>query len=396
MRKFAGIIALSSCPFLSIAGPWGNDFGLSYNPVAGGMGAATYANPYTTSSSVFGNPATLIKYTQKPRSVTFGAAYVNIDFRLNHDGLITGAPFSGKSDTVNFLIPNAAVTAKISDDVVIGGGFGITAGLGADFRNDTPLSPAINYIAFGNNFSVAKKLNDNWSIGATATMGFGLLDVGPVQSAGTVNDIAFRGTIGVLYDKDNFSFSAHYTTPLSFEFENAFLISGTEFGNVPLEQPQEVVLGISYRFAEHWDWQAALLFKNWGSADGYEDIWENQQVLTSGFQYSKDKWAYRFGFGITSDLRKENLGSTFAGNTTLGFGGQTIPLNPAVVEFLQASLAPSFWDYHVSFGLGYTFSEVTQLDVFVAQIFGDEEEISVNNQTDVDFLQLGGGFTWRF
>jgi long-chain fatty acid transport protein len=396
MRKLVGTLVLSSCSCLSIAGPWGNDFGISYDSVAGGMGASTYANPYTATSAVFGNPATLLKFKETPRTVTFGAAYVNIDFRLNHDGIVTGAPFSGKSDTVNFLVPNASVITQLSDDLAIGGGFGITAGLGADFRNDTPLSPGINYIAFGNNFSIAKKLSDSWTIGATATMGFGLLELGPVQSSGTVNDIGFRGTLGALYDKGNFSFSAHYSSKLGFEFDNVFLISGNEFGDVPLEQPSEVVLGLSYRFAEHWDWQAALLFKNWGDADGYEDIWEDQEILTTGFQYSKDKWAYRFGFGVTSDLRREDLGSTFAGNTTLGFGGQAIPLNPTVIEFLQASLAPSFWDYHVSAGIGYSFSDVTRLDVFVAQIFGDEEVISANNQTDVDFLQLGGGFTWTF
>jgi long-chain fatty acid transport protein len=217
-----------------------------------------------------------------------------------------------------------------------------------------------------------------------------------VQSAGTVNDIALRASLGVLYESDSYSVSLHYTSAMGFEFDSAFLITGSEFGDLPLEQPQEVVLGASFALSEQLDWQMALLFKNWGDADAYEDIWDDQIIITTGLQYSVEQWSFRFGLGYSDDLRKEELGSSFGGNTSLGFGGQTIPLNPAIVEFLQASLAPSFWTYHVSGGIGYSFSRYTQLDMFVSTTFGSEERISSMNQTDVDFLTLGAGFSWRF
>lgn len=396
MRIIACTALLGLSSFGAIAGPWGNDFGLSFNAAAGGQGAATYANPHTASDAIFGNPATMVNFLDKPRTVSFGAAYANIDFRLSHDGTVAGAPFDAKSDTVNFLIPNFGLVGKVGDGFAVGGGFGITAGLASDFRTDTPLGPAISYVAFANNISAAKQLNENWSVGATATMGFALIEVGPVRSAGTANDIGFRGTVGVAYNKDKVAFSAHYTSELKFEFDNAFLITGNEFGDLPLAQPQEVVLGFSYQFGKRWEGQFAYLHKDWSNADGYEDIWNDQNIISAGFQYSTGAWAYRFGLGYSSDLRRQNLGNKFGGNDTLGFAGQTVPLNPAVLEFLQASLAPSFWTTHLSVGLGYTVNDVTQIDFFVASVFGSEEEISVMNQSDVDILQAGAGFTWQF
>lgn len=396
MRLLAGTTMLAMVSSGAYAGAWGNDFNISFNPAAGGQGAATYANPHTASDTIFGNPATMVNFLDKPRTVSFGAAYANIDFRLTHDGSVTGAPFEGKSDTVNFLIPNFSVVGKVGDGIALGGGFGITAGLAADFRTDTPLSPAISYVAFANNVSAAKQLTDHWSVGATATMGFALIEVGPVQSAGTVNDIGFRGTLGVAYNNDTFAFSAHYTSELKFEFENAFLVTGTEFGDLPLAQPQEVILGVSYQFNDHWEGQFSYMHKDWSNADGYEDIWNDQNVFQGGFQYSKDAWAYRFGFGFSNDLRREQLGSKFGSATSLGFGGQTIPLNPVILEFLQSSLAPSFWTYQLTAGIGYAINDVTQLDFFVGSVFGSEEVISAMNQTDVDITYLGGGFTWRF
>lgn len=394
--KLLNSAILCLCSTTAIAGPWGNDFGISHTAIGGGMGAATYANPLSASDAVFGNPATLVTLDETPRVVSFSAAYINIDFTLEHNGAVTGAPFIGESDTDTFLVPNFATVYQIDGDTAVGGGFGITAGLGADFRTDTPLSPAINYIAFGNNISYAKRLNENWSIGVTGVMGFGLMQVGPVQSSGTVYDIGFRGSIGVLYDNDNVSFSAHYNSALAFEFDNAFLITGSEFGDLPLEQPQEIVLGTSYRFAEGWDWQLAYQYKNWGDADGYEDIWEDQHIISSGIEYTEGAWSYRAGLGFTNGIRKDDLGSSFGGNTSLGFQGQTIPLSPPVVEFLQASLAPSFWSTHVGAGIGYAFNKSTRVDGFASTTFGSEEEISEMNTTDVDFIQLGAGLTWFF
>lgn len=400
MRKITACILLSGLSGAACAGPWGNDFGLSFNPIAGGMGAATYANPQSASDAVFGNPATLMKLADHPNTITFGAAYVNIDFTLDHDGSVAGAPFSAKSDTQHFLIPNVAVARKIGNDMVIGGGLGITAGLGSDFRTDTLLSPAINYIAFANNISIAKQIDDHWSIGATMTLGYGLLDIGPIQSGGTVSDVNLRGAFGVGYDLENVSISLHYNSALKFDFDNAFLSESTptsaEFADLALEQPQEVVLGWSYRFHKDWDWQAAVMYKNWEDADGYQDIWEDQYVFVNGFQYSQDKWDYRFGFGFTNDIRKEELGSTFGGKASLGFQAGTVPLSPPVLEFLQASLAPSFWTNTATAGFGYAFSDVVRVDAFIGYVFGSEERISDSNQTDVDFLQGGAGFTWTF
>ena len=284
MRKLTALTALSLASPLTFAGPWGNDFGLSYNPTAGALGAATYARPQSASDAVFGNPATTVQLDEDPRTVTIGAAYANIDFRFSHNGAVTGNAFDAKSSTQDFLIPNVAFVNELGNGYFVGAGLQITAGLGSDFRTDTPLSPAISYIAFGNNFTIGKKINENWSVGASAIMGFGLIEVGPVQSAGTVNDIALRGSLGVSYDDDLLSFSLHYTSSMEFDFENAFLVTGTEFGDLPLEQPEEFVLGFAWSINDYLEYHAAVLYKGWGDASGYEDIWENQTDFRKRFR----------------------------------------------------------------------------------------------------------------
>lgn len=374
----------------------GSDFNLTATPTGGGMAGAAYARPQDPVAAVFGNPATMTQL-EGDTAFSLGMSYLGVDARAEHDGSVTGVPFSGDSGATDYVLPTFAVEQRLSDKAVIGGGMQMISGLGADFRTATALRPQVELIVFGANVGGAYQVTPQLSVGASATVAFGLLELGLLSNTALKHDFGVRGTVGATYDSGPAIISLTYNSPLSLSFRNVTETSPGNFSTFDLQQPQEVIAGLasSSRLWPNLLLEADLIYKNWGNADGYKDVWKDQGILALGAQYTIGQWVGRLGYSYSSDLQKDNVGNSIGNFNTLAFGGSAIPITPTLVKFVQATLVQPYWQQQIAAGVGYKFNQKTRVDLQGAYAFDGDRRIGGTN-VEVNEFQVGAGFTWNF
>lgn len=392
----AGVCWLSLSGF-ALAGNLGSDLNLTVTPAAGGMAGVGYSRPQDPVASVFGNPATLTQLEGRT-DFTFGASYLNVDAHADHDGSITGVPFSADSEAEHYLLPNIAVRQRLTDELVVGGGLQVVSGLGADFRNANPLAQVVELVVFGANADVAYELSPKTSIGASMTLAFGLLEFGLTSNTALQETFGLRGALGLTHDLGPAMVSLTYNSELNLDFDDVTETAPRVFSDIELEQPQEIVVGLSSTPSLWRDLliEANVIWKNWDNASGYRDIWEDNYTLALGGQYTIDKWKLRLGYSHASDFKKDAVGNSLAGITTLNVPGLgVVPVSPALVQFVQATLTQPYWRQQLSGGFGYALIDSIQLDVQAGYAFDGERTIG-GTRLDVNEFQAGVGFTWTF
>lgn len=379
------------------AGNEGSDLDISLTPTAGGMAGVGIVRPQDPVARQFGNPAT---YTQisGETEFTLGGALLLVDAHANHDGSITGVPFSTDSDATSYLLPEVAVQQRLSPKLVFGAGIHSTTGLGSDFRDVSPLvGPLVELIVFGADAGVAYEVTDRLSIGASAMLGFGLLELGLVSNTGLTHDFGLRGSLGATYDLGAVQLGAVYNSPMQLDFDKVTETSPGTFSDFGLEQPQDVTLGIATTDALYKNFLIEFNFrwKDWAGAEAYKDIWEDQYIFALGAQYTQGRFAYRLGYSYSTDLQKKNVGSRIGDIRSLAVGGGTVPMTPQLVQFVQATLTQPYWQQQVTGGLGYALTEHMRVDGYVGYAFDGERTIG-STSLDVDEVQIGAGATWQF
>jgi len=380
------------------AGNFGSDFDISMAPAAGGMGGVGVVRPQDPVASVFGNPATLTQL-EGDTSFTLGGTYLDVTAKAKHDGTITGAPFSASSGSDSYLIPTVAAMQRVSDRLVFGGGITVNSGLGADFRKVSPaIRPKVEFLSFSSNIGVAYKVTDDLSIGASATLGFGLLELGLVDNTALKDSFGIRGSIGATYNLGPVAIGASYTSPLDYQFDDVTEVSPGTFRDFDLSLPQMISFGIATTDALH---DRLLLefnyrWKNWSDADGFESVWQDQHIFSVGAQYKlTNVTSLRLGYSYSTDLQKKNVGSSIGSIDSLALGGGTVPINPALVEFVQATLTQPFWQQQISAGVGYQAADHIRLDLHGSYAFDGDRAIGAT-RIEVNEFQLGAGVTWTF
>lgn len=390
-----GATALGTLP--ALAGNFGSDFDISMTPAAGGMAGVGLVRPQDPVAAAFGNPATMSQL-QGETSFTLGGTYLDVTAKADHDGSITGAPFSASSESDSYLLPQTAALQRIGDDLVVGGGITVNSGLGADFRNVSPIiRPKVEFLSFAANFGAAYDLTEDLTIGASATLGFGLLELGLVDNTALKDAFGFRGSVGATYDLGPVAIGASYTSPLKYEFEGVTETSPGTFTDFDLTLPQTVGFGIATTdlFSSDWLVEFNYRWKNWGNADGFEDVWQDQHVFALGGQYRMGDFAFRLGYSYSTDLQKKNVGSSIGSIGSLALGGGTVPVTPDLVQFVQATLTQPFWQQQISAGAGYQLTERLRLDVQGGYAFDGDRSIG-GTDIEVNEFQVGAGFTWTF
>lgn len=374
----------------------GSDFNLTATPTGGGMAGAAYARPQDPVSAVFGNPATMTQL-EGDTAFSLGMSYLGVDARAKHDGSVTGVPFSDDSGATDYVLPTFGVEQRLSDKMVIGGGMQMISGLGADFRAATALRPQVELIVFGANVGGAYQVTPQFSVGASATVAFGLLELGLLSNTALKHDFGIRGAVGATYDTGPAIVSLTYNSPLSLSFRDVTETSPGNFSTFDLQQPQEVILGLasSPRLWPNLLLEADLIYKNWGDADGYEDVWKDQGILALGAQYTMGQWVGRVGYSYASDLQKDNVGNSIGNFSTLAFGGGTAPISPTLVKFVQATLVQPYWQQQIAAGVGYKFNQKVRVDLQGAYAFDGDRQIG-GTKVEVNEFQLGAAFTWNF
>lgn len=375
---------------------FGSDFNLTATPTAGGMAGAGYARPQDPVAAVFGNPATMTQLNGET-AFSLGMSYLGVDARAEHDGSVTGVPFRGDSAATDYVLPTFGVEQRLSDKAVIGGGMQMISGLGADFRTATALQPQVELIVFGANIGGAYQVTPQLSVGASTTVAFGLLELGLLSNTALKHDFGIRGTVGATYDTGPAIVSLTYNSPLNLSFKNVTETSPGSFSTFDLQQPQEVILGLasSSRLWPSVLLEADLIYKNWGNADGYKDVWKDQGILAMGAQYTIGQWTGRLGYSYASDLQKNNVGNSIGNFKTLAFDGGTVPITPTLVKFVQATLVQPYWQQQVAAGIGYQFNKKVRVDLQGAYAFDGNRQIG-GTKVEVNEFQVGAAFTWNF
>jgi len=375
----------------------GSDFNIKLTPAAAGMGGVGYVSPQDPVASVFGNPATLTQL-KGDTDFSFGATYLNVFNKASADGTVVPA-FSGDIEMEHYFLPEIAVRQRVTDNLVLGSGLQVVSGLGADYRTSSPLNPTVTYITYGANMAAAYALTPKTSIGGSLTLAYSLLEFGLVANTGIQETFGVRGGLGVTHDLGLVKLGLTYNSELSLDFEDVVQITGAgAFGDLPFEQPREVIVGLAST-PSLWPnllVEGNVIYKNWEDASVYEDIWQDTFTFQLGSQYSMNKLKLRAGYSYTTDiLKKDGLGTTLGGLTTLNVGGATTAISAPLIQFIQSTLADPLWNHNITAGVGYDLSKTIHADLHVGYGFGKDRSIGAN-QIEVGIFSLGAGFTWDF
>ena len=381
--------------------PVGANMAISMKPASGGMSGAAFTLPQEVSAGVFGNPATLMQFS----GTQFGlsAAILKIDLENTQ----TGAGGTNVSGSVadNYVVPDFAFSKQIGDSWAIGAGVQVGAGLGADFRDDpvrvaalpgTELPFTSELLSFNANLSIAKQITPLISIGAAATIGFGLLQIGTVGQSGpdiptgqfggttaSVHDTGTRYSLGITRQvSKTIVVSALYKSKLKYEFENVtFTTAAPEgFQTLTVEQPAEYVLGAAINLSPKWLVEIDIQRNLWDSASTYKDIYEDQTVFMLGSQYRLGDWSFRLGYSHQSDQFRDEPNDTI--NSLHGIGSIPLPfIGNDLIKIVQTASAPVVSSDSVSLGVGYDITPSARIDAFGAYSF---EESLTRKTPDVD------------
>lgn len=392
------------------ATPAGSEFDTTLMPGSGGMaGAGSSTRPQDPISAIFANPATLTSL-KGSNQFAVGITYGRLDLRSEsgpQPGLTPG--YDGRSNLNDVWLPHFGATHRFNDKFV--GAIGITglSGLGSDFRETEGIpggGVTSDLKLFGGAFSGAYQVNDKLSLGASLIMGIGSLQVGLFQNTSTSNGVGFAGQFGLTYDFGPVVLGAGFRTPLDVKYEDVVQSTATEIQDFNLEQPGQIMLGVSTTDAL---WSNTLLSLEWrhkayDKAEGYEDFWRDQDTFSLGIQHTRalplvGVVDLRGGWRYATNLLKRDLDSNGIGDIDQLFlpeAGISVPVTPGLIQLFQATAADGYWDHAVSLGIGKQLSNKVKLDTYAAYSFSSSDFDVGANETDQDFLTIGAGLTWTF
>ncbi len=391
---------------------YGTDVNNTLLPATGGMAGASIARTVEGAAAVFGNPATLTEYNEGT-TFSFGATFFDPEIKAEHNGAITGSPWSGTSNADKYLVPSIAVTQSLAglglENAVLG--LGLTAtGAGSDFR-DTPnsLDPNGEMLIFLANVGGAYKLTDQLSLGAMVTIGNGYFQASLNSDSSSAHNYGIRGTFGATYDAGILKVGGYYRSPLKIHYEDYISNGGVAIGpgegtfwSDYVQQPQEFAIGISSNtlMGGNLMINADVIHKDYSGADFYKDFFRDQTVFALGAQLTTGKAKWRVGYSYARDPLKKNLDPGIIGignNFTIGApGGGQIPVSGAVVEYFQATNAAAIWENSVAAGFGYQLLPNLAVDVHAAFALEEDQNIGGHTEVESKAWQAGLGFTWTF
>mgnify|MGYP001094530652 CR=1 FL=1 len=408
-RRFGVLLATLFATGLASAGPYGYDIHNTLAPASGGMAGTSLARPQDLTSAVFGNPATLTQ--MEGTKFSFGATFYQPEVDLTHDGSVTGTAFSQKSGTEIFPVPNVAVTQDLSGlGVPATLGLGLTAisGIGAEFRSDPgSLGAGAELIIFGVNAGLGYALTDNLSLGAAATISFAQLDMGLSSTSAETHDLGLRGTFGAAYGLGATTLGAFYQTKLSQTYDNLIQTTATRFASPTIEQPANIGFGIANQSLAGGDLLIAadFMYKFWDDAEFWQDVFDDQLVFSVGAQLSRGPWRYRLGYGYADDPTDTDAAGPIGDLTQVYSNVGIIPLDQAVVPYIQATQAEVIYQHRLAAGIGYQgfLAPFIDLDAHLGWQFENDRDYGQGSlaggghtHAEVHSWHVGFALTWNF
>lgn len=413
MKKLC-FITLSVVFLLSIGGianaTNGDNF-IAVGPIGRAMGGVGIAAPQDSISAVFANPAGMCFGPYCPGSqVDFtGTVFLpSVHGYVSSPG--AGINVSARSQSNVFIIPAIGVTTPFSSDqtsFLSRLRFGIAAygnsGLGVDYRERLmPFQGFSSFQVMKFAPNLAYKITDHLAVGANFQVSYEALDLG----AGTSSGFGFGGQIGVIYKIGPVSLGLNYTPMQTINHRKVYDFDGDTIDDtLKLQMPHTVGFGIAYQPFYNLLIEGDFKWLNWSGAAGYKDFdWRDQYVFAFGVQYKPiPKLSLRAGVNYGNNPVKEHNGFNAASFTNVQ--GKSVPTFN--YEFLRIIGFPAIAETHLTFGIGYEFSEKFAINIGYMHAF--EKKVS---ETGINFGGMGGppvslssklsedaidvGLTWRF
>jgi long-chain fatty acid transport protein len=244
-----------------------------------------------------------------------------------------------------------------------------TAGMGTDFRGENSLmdmETTLQLMQFA--VPIAYKFDNGVSIGVSPILQYGSLDIhykmppalgGADIGDGQNQDFGFGFSVGAVYEScSGFSIGAVYKSSIDMKYGNSLTTATAPFSALPnfpnitdhLEQPAEYGVGVGYTFGNH---SIALDYKRiaWSSAKGYKEFgWDDQDVISVGYQYSSSCWSFRLGYNHSNNPIKT-------------FNGTGADMAGATLNMFNLLGFPATAKDHITFGGTYIFNEKFSIDI---------------------------------
>ena len=309
------------------------------------------------------NPA-LITTIAKDHEISFGGTFFMPDVENLYG---TGAP-SAKSAADLSVIPAVSLAGKVTDNFYAGVGMWGTAGMGTDYRDSAfnmNMVTNLQLMQFGVPLAYA---THGFSIAITPLLQYGSLDISydmdgnpanGVMGMGQAQDLSFGYTLGLSYTISNLTLGAVYKSRIDMEYKGfstviaPFVNPGSIYTNNELSTPAEIGLGTSYKIGKN---TIAVDYKRirWSDAKGYKDFeWDDQDVLTIGYEYTTKVWALRAGYNYASSPITEQ---SMLYNNAAGLNGLTI-------NMFNLLGFPAITESHYAVGGTYNISDLTSVDL---------------------------------
>jgi len=417
---------LSIVSFTGISFATNGDNLISIGPISRSMGGVGIAAPQDAISAVFSNPAAMCFGPYCPGSEFDFAGTLFMpkpEAKINVGGQVTKAD----SDDKVYAIPAIGISVPITNTFPLWR-FGLAAygvsGLGVDYRDTAIDNPGYYFggqapLVAGEytqlqilKFAplIAFQPNEKFSLGLAVHIDYANLDL----RQGSDFNYGLGVQLGALYKlSDNVHIGASYVSPQKVDYQdvNDFDQNGTA-DDLKLEQPQEIGAGIAVEPIP-----GKLLLEidgkwvNWSDAEGYDDFdWDNQWVFAAGAQLKPTKQiALRVGYNYGKNPVNEHNGFDGSFNPATGFPNDVVNVQGKTLpryyyESFRIIGFPAIVQHHVTFGLGYEFSNAFALHAGYMHAFEEtitEHGVSPDGrpatfESTLSEDSLEFGLTWRF
>jgi long-chain fatty acid transport protein len=312
---------------MALAGMAGSAFATNGDNLIG-LGAQSRALGGTGTAAFFGsenaltNPALLGK--MQGTEFAIGGTIFMPDVKATSNVATPDGSFaSADSDADLSVIPEVSMANRINDNLTFGLGMYGTAGMGVDYRGDSPDNNAL--FQGYTNLQLMKFVpslaynNGAFGVGAAAVIQYGALDINYVTPAGSVGDgtatdLGFGFNLGGYFDvTKDLTVGLAYQSEIGMTYDDQLTIAADGFGigtcatctqtivSNDLAQPAEIKAGVAYTTGP---WMFTGDFKRimWADADGYKDFnWDDQDVFGLGVKYSANGWWVGAGYNHGDD-----------------------------------------------------------------------------------------------
>ena len=310
------------------------------------------------SSVLAANPAGLANVEGKSFAGAMGGLYGDAQYTRD-DGTEVG-------NVVGFLpIGSFFYSQQVSDNLTLGVGMYGNWGLALEF-DYMPFDSAMTQ-AYTVQPSMAYRLNDQWSLGASIGVHYGIMQLETPAFDTEDSDLQLNGKFGLLYElNDNTRFGLAYTADTGFEFEG-----------MPTEavMPQQIVFSAYHKFN---DKLAIMGNVNWQDWSEYSTTFmvptQDTYHAALGMQYSaSERTMFNVGFAYDTSILESQDNGDF-----------TLPTGKA---------------YRIGTGVDYRLDEAQTVGIAFEALIVDESKVTnvgaFNGKYDeATLLFLTVNYTW--